>query len=275
MCWFKFLLLSPLKFSLYTLVLLNWVHWWKSYPLIGLTLSLCNFLTCLLFEKMILDRECLCSQGVSLLVPASPAHASRLVSGSSFICCPCAFKFCVFLLFYGLTESAHGSIKCGGFVFWNSMKVKVAQSCLTLCNPMDYIVHGILQARILEWVAFHFSRGIHPTQGSNPGLLHCRWIHQLSHKGSPRILEWVYYPFSNRSSWHRNWSRVSCIAGEFFINWAMREALKLYSFSEYISYWVSKTCVYKGAIFLVQDPTFGLSNLEVKSSAPQKITVPL
>ena len=39
------------------------------------------------------------------------------------------------------------------------MKVKVAQSCLTLCNPMDCIVHGILQARILEWVAFSFSRG--------------------------------------------------------------------------------------------------------------------
>ena len=33
------------------------------------------------------------------------------------------------------------------------------QSCLTLCNPMDYTVHGILQARILEWVAFPFSRG--------------------------------------------------------------------------------------------------------------------
>ena len=39
------------------------------------------------------------------------------------------------------------------------MKVKVAQSCLTLCNPMDYTVHGILQARILEWVTFPFSRG--------------------------------------------------------------------------------------------------------------------
>ena len=39
------------------------------------------------------------------------------------------------------------------------MKVKVAQSCLTLCSPMDYAVHGILQARILEWVAFPFSRG--------------------------------------------------------------------------------------------------------------------
>ena len=40
-----------------------------------------------------------------------------------------------------------------------SSKVKVAQSCLTRCDPMDYIVHGILQARILEWVAFPFSRG--------------------------------------------------------------------------------------------------------------------
>ena len=39
------------------------------------------------------------------------------------------------------------------------MKVKVAQSCPTLCNPIDYIVHGILQARILELVAFPFSRG--------------------------------------------------------------------------------------------------------------------
>ena len=38
-------------------------------------------------------------------------------------------------------------------------EVKVAQSCLTLCNPMNYTVHGILQARILEWVAIPFSRG--------------------------------------------------------------------------------------------------------------------
>ena len=40
-----------------------------------------------------------------------------------------------------------------------NLKVKVAQSCLTLSDPMDYIIHGILQARILEWVAFFFSRG--------------------------------------------------------------------------------------------------------------------
>ena len=38
------------------------------------------------------------------------------------------------------------------------VKVKVAQSCPTLCDPMDYTVHGILQARILEWVALLFSR---------------------------------------------------------------------------------------------------------------------
>ena len=40
----------------------------------------------------------------------------------------------------------------------SEMKAKVAQ-CLTLCNPLDYSVHGILQARILEWAAFPFSRG--------------------------------------------------------------------------------------------------------------------
>ena len=67
---------------------------------------------------------------------------------------------------------------------------------------------------------------IFPTKGLNPGLPNCRQIlYQLSHKGSPRILEWVAYPFSRGSSWLRNWTRVSCIAGGFFTNWAIREAL--------------------------------------------------
>ena len=62
-------------------------------------------------------------------------------------------------------------------------------------------------------------QGILPTQGSNPGLLHCRWIlYQLSHKGSPRILKWGAYPFSSISSQPRNQTRVSCIAGECFTN---------------------------------------------------------
>ena len=68
-------------------------------------------------------------------------------------------------------------------------------------------------------------QGIFPTQGSNPGLPHCRRIlYQLSHQGSQRILEWVVYPFSSRSSRPRNWTGVSCTAGRFFTNWAIREA---------------------------------------------------
>ena len=72
------------------------------------------------------------------------------------------------------------------WVKWKCLKVKVTQLCLTLCNPMDYTVHGILQARILEWVAFPFSRG---------------------------------------SSQPRDQSQVSRIAGRFFTSWATREAL--------------------------------------------------
>ena len=65
---------------------------------------------------------------------------------------------------------------------------------------------------------------IFPTQGSNPGFPHCRWIlNQLSHKGSLRILEWVAYPFSSRSSRPRNQTGVSCTAGGFFTNWAIRD----------------------------------------------------
>ena len=58
-------------------------------------------------------------------------------------------------------------------------KVKVTQSYPTLYNPMDYTVHGILQARMLEWVA---------------------------------------YSLSSRSSRPRNRTQVSCIAGGFFTN---------------------------------------------------------
>ena len=63
-----------------------------------------------------------------------------------------------------------------------SSTVKVAHSYPSLCNPMDYTVHGILQVRILEWVAFF--RGSSQTQGLNPGLLHCRqMLYHLSHQG--------------------------------------------------------------------------------------------
>ena len=57
------------------------------------------------------------------------------------------------------------------------VRAKSLQSCLTLCDPADCSppgssIHGILQARILEWVSVTSSRGSSPTQGSNPSLLH-------------------------------------------------------------------------------------------------------
>ena len=74
------------------------------------------------------------------------------------------------------------------------MKVKVAQSCPTVCDPMDYTAHGILQATILEWVAF---------------------------------------PFSRRSFQPRDRTQVSLIAGSFFTSWATREALRHQTTTEF------------------------------------------
>ena len=97
---------------------------------------------------------------------------------------------------------------------------------------------------MLKWVAFPLSQGIFPTQGSNPGLPHCRQIlYQLSHKGSPRILEWIAYPFSSRFSRPRNQTRVSCIAGGFFTNWAIREALFELQVSSLLVVWFGK-CIW-------------------------------
>ena len=67
-----------------------------------------------------------------------------------------------------------------------SLKVKVTESCPTLCDP--HIVHGFIQARILEWVAFSVLQQIFPIQESNQVLLHCRWIlYQLSYQGNPLL----------------------------------------------------------------------------------------
>ena len=90
--------------------------------------------------------------------------------------------------------------------YWS--EVKVAQSHLTLCNPINYTVHGILQNRILEWAAFPFSRG---------------------------------------SSQPRDWTQASCSEGKFFTSWATKscylsiiEKKKIIQFGDLcINYWVS------------------------------------
>ena len=95
----------------------------------------------------------------------------------------------------------------------------VAWSCPTLCDPMDCIVHGLLQARILEWVVFPLSRGSsQPRDRTQVSALQADFLLV----GSPRILYWVAYHFSSGCSWPRNWTWVSCIAGQFFTNWAIR-----------------------------------------------------
>ena len=60
-------------------------------------------------------------------------------------------------MYHDIYQGVQNSVS--GFFTYCSMNVKVTQMCLILCDPMDYTVHGILQARILEWVSFPFSRG--------------------------------------------------------------------------------------------------------------------
>ena len=85
------------------------------------------------------------------------------------------------------------------------------------CGLPGSSVHGILQARILEWVAIPFSRGIFPTQGLNPGLLHCRQIlYCLSYQGSPNIAQLVIIMLGLESRSHESEprSQSSCPSAE-------------------------------------------------------------
>ena len=80
-----------------------------------------------------------------------------------------------------------------------TVTVKLAQLYLTLGDPMNYTAYGILQARILEWVAMPFSRGSsQPKDWTQISHIAGRFFYLLSHQGSPRILEWVAYPFSSK-----------------------------------------------------------------------------
>ena len=85
-------------------------------------------------------------------------------------------------------------------------------------GPMDYTVHRILQARILEWAAFP-SPGDLPSPRTEPPTLQAD-SSPAEPQGSPRILEQVAYPFPSRSSRPRHQTRVSRTAGGFFTNWA-------------------------------------------------------
>ena len=106
--------------------------------------------------------------------------------------------------------------------------MKLSESCSVMSDSLQ--PHGLYS----PWnspgqnigVGSHFLlQGIFLSQGSNPGLPHCRWIlYQLSHKGSPKIPGLgTLSLLQGGSSQPRNWTGVSFIAGGFFTNWAIRE----------------------------------------------------
>ena len=109
-----------------------------------------------------------------------------------------------------------------------------SHSIVSLCNPKSYSLTGCSvlgdsPGKITRVGCHALLQGICPIQGSNPGLPHYRQIlYHLIYQGTPRILEWVAYPFSRGSSQSRSETRVFCIAGRFFTSWATMEAHMLY-----------------------------------------------
>ena len=86
------------------------------------------------------------------------------------------------------------------------------------------LYYGVLQARILEWVAFPFSRkSFQSRDQTEVSLIAGGFFTSWATRGSPRRLEWVAFPFSRGSSRPGNWTRVSCIAGRFFTDWAIKK----------------------------------------------------
>ena len=137
-------------------------------------------------------------------ISTEPLHSVALSMGPDIVRGTCSFCCCCLVAKSCLTlcdpmDYTHRAPLSMGFprqeYCEREAKVKVAQSCPTLCDPMDCIVHGILQARKLEWVVSPLFQEIFPTQGLNPGLPHCRWIlYQLSHQGSPEYCNRLSFP---------------------------------------------------------------------------------
>ena len=118
-----------------------------------------------------------------------PSHPLLLPSPSAFSLTQHHLRACEILVPWPGIEPSPLGMEVQNLNHWK-VKVKVTQLCLTLCNPMfcsppGSSVHGILQARILEWAAVPFSRG---------------------------------------SSQPRDWTQVSHITGRFFTSWATKEA---------------------------------------------------
>ena len=141
-----------------SIFLIRWPKYWS----FGFNISPSNEYSGLIFSKMEW-LDLLAVQGTLKSLLQHHSSKASVLRGSAFF----------------MVQLSHP------YRFFHKVKVKVAQSCPTLCDPVDYTVHGILQARILDWVAISFSRGFSPP---------------------------------------RDWTQVSHIAGRFFTSWATSEA---------------------------------------------------
>ena len=157
-------------------------------------------------------------------------NSSWRINGSSFAKCQVTLlRFCLFDLY--LTCFPGSSVKKNINSSPKFLSHVLSRPVMSIFSTPWTVAHqaplpmGILQTRILEWVAMpSYRRSSQPRDWIQLSP-HCRRIlYHLSHWGSPRILEGVAYPFSRESSRSRNWTRVSCIAGGFFTVWDTREA---------------------------------------------------
>ena len=104
------------------------------------------------------------------------------------------------------------------------------------CSPPGSYLHGILQARIPEWLQPFPSPGDLPKSGMELGSPALQADSSPSEPpGKPKNTGVGSLPFSRGSSWPRNQTRISCIAGGFFTSWATREAPSTLSLSLYVT----------------------------------------
>ena len=112
---------------------------------------------------------------------------------------------------------------------------------------MPLTIQSMEFSRPEYWSGWPFpSPGDLPNPRDQTQVPHCRRIlYQLSHTGSPRIREWVASPFSSGSSWPRNQTGDSWIAGRFFPSWAtgeaqLNKAWRVYSTEYFVALWLEK-----------------------------------
>ena len=177
--------------QLYNLIfIVRWIKWYF-WHFASKMIKIHRYKTCLGSRSQKVTEITFDLRSVLLQGPCSfyPVRLSFPSKGPGFfmpVWCDYLFTGC---LLYIIFLVCWNNLRLHLSVKWKWSEVKVAQLCPTVCDPMDCSlpgcsVHGILQAKILKWVAIPFSRG---------------------------------------SSQPRDWIQVSCIAGRFFTVWATRE----------------------------------------------------